>query len=160
MLVLAAKIHHHADALRKFTHAGDATVNFYAAAALGRKAALDREALRVVRPVKQTRFDAGNRLALAHRRRIRALAQNKLERREQRSLAGAGLTGQDSQAGTRHQRRLANECNVRNLQFIDHDGLRRIRGSPSYRSSRGRNPAAAHRRDRDAQPRSRPYHRR
>ena len=160
MLVLAAQIHHHTDALRKLAHTGDAAVNLHAAAALGRKAALDREALRVVRPVKESRLDARQRLTLAHRRGIRALAQNKFEGREQRGLAGTGLAGQDSQAGTRHQRRLANECNVRNLQLIDHDALRRTHGSPSYRSSRGRNPAAAHHRDRDAQPRSRPCHRR
>ena len=160
VLVLAAQIHHQTNALRKLAHTGDAAVNLHAAAALGRKAALDREAFRVVRAVKQPRLDARQRLALAHRRRIRALTQNKLERREQRSLAGAGLTGQDSQAGTRHQRRLANECNVRNLQLIDHDGLRRIRGSPSYRSSRGRNPAAAHHRAHDAPPRSQRCHHR
>ena len=160
VLVLTAKIHHHADALRKLTHAGDAAVNFYAAAALGRKATLYGEPLRVVRTVEQARLDARQRLALAHRRRIRALAQNKLEGREQRGLTGAGLAGQDSQARTRNQRRLANECNVGNLQLIDHDALRRTRGSPSCRSSRGRNPAAAHRRDRDARPRSQPCHRR
>ena len=158
MLVLAAQIHHHANALRKLAHTGDATVNLHAAAALGRKAALHGETLRVVWTVEQPRLDARQRLALTHRRRIRALAQNKLEGREQRGLAGAGLAGQDSQAGTRQQRRLANERNVGNLQLIDHDGLRRIRGSPSYKSSRGRNPAATHLRARDAQPRSRPYH--
>ena len=155
MLVLAAQIHHHADALRKLAHAGDAAVNLDAAAALGGKAALDREAFRVVRAVKQARLDARQRLALAHRRRIRALTQNKLEGREQR-----GLAGQDSQAGTRHQRRLANECNVRNLQLIDHGGLRRIRGSPSCKNSRGRSRAAAHRRGLGARPRSRPCRRR
>ena len=160
MLVLAAQIHHHADALGKLAHAGDASVNFYAAAALGRKAALHDEAIRVVRAVEQARLDAGKRLALANRRRIGALAQNKLERRKQRGLASTGLTGQDGQAGTRHQRRLANECNVGNLQLIDHDALHRTRDSPSYRSSRDRNPAAAHRRDRDARPRSRPCRRR
>ena len=160
MLELAAQIHHHADALRKLAHAGDAAVNLDAAAALGGKAALDREAFRVVRAVKQARLDARQRLALAHRRRIRALTQNKIEGREQRGLAGAGLAGQDSQTGTRHQRRLANECNVRNLQLIDHDGLRRKRGSPSYRSSRGHNRAAAHLRARGAQPRSQRCHRR
>ena len=160
MLVLAAQIHHHAGALRKLAHTGDAPVNLHAAAALGRKAALHGKTLRVVRPVEESCLDARERLALAHRRRIRALAQNKFEGREQRGLAGTGLAGQDSQAGTRHQRRLANECNVRNLQLIDHDALRRTHGSPSYRSSRGRNPAAAHHRDRDAQPRSRPCHRR
>ena len=154
MLVLAAQIHHHTDALRKLAHTGDAAVNLHAAATLGRKAALDREAFRVVRAVKQPRLDARQCLVLAHRRRIRALTQNKLEGREQRGLAGAGLAGQDSQTGTRHQRRLANECNVRNLQLIDHDGLRRKRGSPSYRSSRGRNRGAAHLRARGAQPRS------
>ena len=95
VLVLTAKIHHHADALRKLTHAGDATVNFYAAAALGRKATLYGEPLRVVWTVEQARLDARQRLALAHRRRIRALAQNKLEGREQRGLAGAGLAGQN-----------------------------------------------------------------
>ena len=95
VLVLTAKIHHHADALRKLTHAGDAAVNFYAAAALGRKATLYGEPLRVVRTVEQARLDARQRLALAHRRRIRALAQNKLEGREQRGLAGAGLAGQN-----------------------------------------------------------------
>ena len=95
VLVLTAKIHHHADALRKLTHAGDAAVNFYAAAALGRKATLYGEPLRVVRTVEQARLDAGKRLALAYRRRIRAFAQNKLERREQRGLAGAGLAGQN-----------------------------------------------------------------
>ena len=160
MLVLAAQIHHHADALRKLAHTGDAAVNLHAAAALGRKAALDGKTLRVVRPVEESCLDARERLALAHRRRIRALAQNKFEGREQRGLAGTGLAGQDSQAGTRHQRRLANKCNVRNLQLIDHDGLRRIRGSPSYRSSRGRNPAAAHHRAHDAPPRSQRCHRR
>ncbi len=82
MLVLTAQVHHHADALRKLAHAGDAAVYFYAAAALGRKAALYGKALRVVRSVEQARLDAGKRLALAHRRRIRALAQNELERRE------------------------------------------------------------------------------
>ena len=95
MLVLTAKIHHHADALRKFAHAGDAAVNFYAAAALGRKAALHGDALRVVRAIKQTRLDAGKCLALAHRRRIRALAQNELECREQRGLTGAGFSSQN-----------------------------------------------------------------
>ena len=75
--------------------AGDAAVNFYAAAALGRKATLYGEPLRVVRTVEQARLDARQRLALAHRRRIRALAQNKLEGREQRGLAGAGLAGQN-----------------------------------------------------------------
>ena len=160
VLVLAAQIHHHANALRKLAHTGNAPVNLHAAAALGGKAALYGEPFRVVRPVEESCLDARERLALAHRRRIRALAQNKFEGREQRGLAGTGLAGQDSQAGTRHQRRLANECNVRNLQLIDHDALRRTHGSPSYRSSRGRNPAAAHRRDRDAQPRSRPCHRR
>ena len=160
VLVLATQIHHHANTLRKLAHTGNAAVNLHAAATLGRKAALDREAFRVVRPVKQARLDARQRLALAHRRRIRALAQNKLEGREQRGLAGTGLAGQDSQAGTRHQRRLAYECNVRNLQLIDHDGLRRKRGSPSYRSSRGRNRAAAHLRARGAQPRSQRCHRR
>ena len=95
VLVLAAKILHHADTLRKFAHAGDAAVNFYAAAALGRKTALHGEALRVVRTVKQARLDAGKRLARAHRRRIRALAQNELERREQRGLTGAGFSGQN-----------------------------------------------------------------
>ena len=160
VLVLAAQIHHHTNALRKLAYTGDAAVNLHAAAALGRKAALDREAFRVVRAVKQPRLDARQRLALAHRRRIRALTQNKLEGREQRGLAGAGLAGQDSQTGTRHQRRLANECNVGNLQLIDHDGLRRKRGSPSYRSSRGRNRGAAHLRARGAQPRSQRCHRR
>ena len=160
VLVLAAQIHHHANALRKLAHAGDAAVNFYAAAALGRKATLYGEPLRVVRTVEQACLDARLRLALAHRRRIRALAQYELKRREQRGLAGTGLAGQDSQAGTRHQRRLTNECDVRNLKLIDHDALRRTRGSPSYRSSRGRNPAAAHRRDRDARPRSRRCRRR
>ena len=58
VLVLAAKIHHHANALRKLAHTGDAAVNLHAAAALGRKAALDREALRVVRAVKQACLDA------------------------------------------------------------------------------------------------------
>ena len=95
VLVLAAQIHHHTDALRKLTHAGDAAVNLHAAAALGRKAALDREAFRVVRAVKQPCLDARERLALAHRRRIRALAQNELERREQRGLTGAGFSGQN-----------------------------------------------------------------
>ena len=160
VLVLTAQIHHHADALRKLAHAGDAAVNPHAAAALGRKAALDREALRVVRAVKQACLDARQRLALAHRRRIRTLAQNKLKGREQRGLAGAGLACQDSQAGTRHQRRLTNECNVRNLQLIDHDGLRRIRGSPSCKNSRGRSRAAAHRLGLGARPRSRPCRRR
>ena len=95
VLVLTAKIHHDADALRKLTHAGDAAVNFYATAAFGRKATLYGEPLRVVRTVEQARLDARQRLALAHRRRIRALAQNKLEGREQRGLAGAGLAGQN-----------------------------------------------------------------
>ena len=95
VLVLATKIHHHANALRKFAHAGNAAVNFDAAATLGRKAALHGEALRVVRTVKQTRLDAGKRLALAHRRRIRTLTQNKLERREQRGLTGAGFSSQN-----------------------------------------------------------------
>ena len=160
MFMLAAKIHHHANALRKLAHAGDAAVNLHSATALGRKAALHGKTLRVVWTVEQPRLDARQRLALAHRRRIRALTQNKLEGREQRGLAGAGLAGQDSQAGTRHQRRLANECNVRNLQLIDHDGLRRIRGSPSYRSSRDRNRAVAHLRARGARPRSQRCHRR
>ena len=160
VLVLAAQIHHHANALRKLAHTGDAPVNLHAAAALGGKAALYGEPFRVVRPVEESCLDARERLALAHRRRIRALAQNKFEGREQRGLASTGLAGQDSQAGTRHQRRLANECNVRNLQLIDHDALRRTHGSPSYRSSRGRNPAAAHRRDRDAPPRSQRCHHR
>ena len=96
MLVLAAQIHHHADALGKLAHAGDAAVNLDAAAALGRKAALHGEALRVVRAIEQARLDARKRLALAHGRRIRALAQNELKRREQCCLAGAGLAGQDS----------------------------------------------------------------
>ena len=160
VLVLAAQIHHHTNALRKLAHTCDAAVNLHSAAALGRKAALHGKTLRVVWTVEQPRLDARQRLALAHRRRIRALAQNKLESREQRGLAGAGLAGQDSQAGTRNQRRLANERNVRNLQLIDHDALRRTRGSPSYRSSRGRNPAAAHLRDRGARPRSQRCHRR
>ena len=160
VLVLAAQIHHHANALRKLAHAGDAAVNLHAAAALGRKTALHGEPFRVVRPVEESCLDARERLALAHRRRIRALAQNKLKSREQRGLASAGLAGQDSQAGTRHQRRLANECNVRNLQLIDHDGLRRKRDSPSYRSSRGRNRGAAHLRARGARPRCQRYHRR
>lgn len=95
VLVLAAQIHHHANALRKLAHAGDAAVNLHAAAALGRKAALDREAFRVVRPVEESRLDARQHLALAHRRRIRALTQNKLEGREQRGLAGAGFSGQN-----------------------------------------------------------------
>ena len=95
VLVLAAQIHHHTNALRKLAHTGDAAVNLHAAAALGRKAALDREAFRVVRAVKQPRLDARQRLALAHRRRIRALTQNKLEGREQRGLAGAGFSGQN-----------------------------------------------------------------
>ena len=82
VLVLAAKIHHHADALRKLAHASDAAVNFNAAAALGRKAALYGETLRVVRAVEQARLDSGKRLALANRRRIRAPAQNELEGRE------------------------------------------------------------------------------
>ena len=68
MFMLTAKVHHHTHALRKLTHAGDAAVNFYPAAALGRKAALHREAFRVVRTVEQTRLDARQRLALAHRR--------------------------------------------------------------------------------------------
>ena len=76
VLVLAAQIHHHADALRKLAHTGDTAVNLDAAAALGGKAALDREAFRVVRAVKQARLDARQCLALAHRRRIRTLAQN------------------------------------------------------------------------------------
>ena len=95
MFMLAAQIHHHADALGKLAHAGDAAVNLDAAATLGRKAALHGKALRVVRAVEQARLDARQRLALAHRRRIRALAQNKLEGREQRGLAGAGLAGQN-----------------------------------------------------------------
>gem|GEM_PF-7030382 len=95
MFMLAAQIHHHADALGKLAHAGNATVNLHAAAALGRKATLYGEPLRVVRTVEQARLDARQRLALAHRRRIRALAQNKLEGREQRGLAGAGLAGQN-----------------------------------------------------------------
>ena len=160
VLVLAAQIHHHTNALRKLAYTGDAAVNLHAAAALGRKAALDREAFRVVRAVKQPRLDARQRLALAHRRRIRALTQNKLERRKQRGLASTGLTGQDGQAGTRHQRRLANECNVGNLQLIDHDALRRTHGSPSYRNSRDRNQEAAHLRARGAPPRSQRCHRR
>ena len=95
MFMLAAQIHHHANALRKLAHAGDTAVNFYAAAALGRKAALHGEALRVVRTVKQTRLDAGKRLALANRRRIGALAQNELECREQCGLTSTGLAGQN-----------------------------------------------------------------
>ena len=95
VLVLAAQIHHHANALRKLAHAGDAAVNLHAAAALGRKAALDREALRVVWTVEQPRLNASKRLALAHRRRIRTLAQNKLESREQRGLTGAGFSSQN-----------------------------------------------------------------
>ena len=67
VLVLAAQIHHHADALRKLAHTGNAAVNLHAAAALGRKAALDREALRVVRPVEESRLNARQRLTLAHR---------------------------------------------------------------------------------------------
>ena len=67
VLVLAAQIHHHANALRKLAHTGDAAVNLHAAAALGRKAALDREALRVVRPVEESRLNARQRLTLAHR---------------------------------------------------------------------------------------------
>ena len=160
VLMLAAQIHHHADALGKLAHAGDAAIDPDATAAFGRKAALHGETLRVVRAIEQARLDAGKLLSLAHRRRICTLAQYELERRKQSGLAGTGLAGQDSQAGTRHQRRLTNECNVRNLQLIDHDALRRTRGSPSYRSSRGRNPAAAHRRDRDARPRSRRCHHR
>ena len=158
--MLAAQIHHHADALGKLAHAGNATINLDAAAALGRKAALHGEALLVVRAIEQARLDARKRLALAHGRRIGAFAQNELKRREQRSLAGAGLAGQDSQAGTRHQRRLANERDVGNLQLIDHDELRRTRGLPSCRSSQGHSRAAAHRRDRGARPRSRRCHRR
>ena len=95
MLMLSAQIHHHANALRKLAHTGDAAVNLHAAAALGRKAALNREALRVVRAVKQACLDARQRLALAHRRRIRTLAQNKLEGREQRGLTGAGFSSQN-----------------------------------------------------------------
>ena len=95
VLVLTAKIHHHADALGKLAHAGDAAVNLDAAATLGRKAALNGEALRVVRAVEQARLDASERLALAHRRRIRALAQNELERREQCGLTGTGFSGQN-----------------------------------------------------------------
>ena len=95
VLVLAAQIHHHANALRKLAHTGDAAVNLHAAAALGRKAALNREALRVVRAVKQACLNARQRLALAHRRRIRTLAQNKLEGREQRGLTGAGFSSQN-----------------------------------------------------------------
>ena len=95
MLVLAAKIHHHADALGKLAHAGDAAVNLDAAAALGRKAALHGEALRVVRAIEQASLDARKRLALAHGRRIGTLAQNKLKRREQRGLAGASLASQN-----------------------------------------------------------------
>ena len=95
MFMLAAQIHHHADALRKLAHAGDTAVNFYATAAFGRKTAPHGEALCVVRAVKQARLDAGKCLTLAHRRRIRALAQNELERREQRGLTGAGFSGQN-----------------------------------------------------------------
>ena len=95
VLVLAAQIHHHANALRKLAHAGDAAVNLHAAAALGRKATLDRETLRVVWTVEQPRLNASKRLALAHRRRIRTLAQNKLEGREQRGLTGAGFSSQN-----------------------------------------------------------------
>ena len=95
VLVLAAQVHHHADALRKLAHAGDAAVNFYAAAALGRKTAQHGETLRVERAVEQARLDAGKRLALAHGRRIRAFAQNELKRREQRSLAGTSLASQN-----------------------------------------------------------------
>ena len=160
VLVLTAQVHHHAHALRKLTHAGNTAIDLHAAAALGRKATLHGETLGVVRAVEQASLDARQRLALTHRRRIGALAQNELERREQRGLAGTGLAGQDGQAGTRHQRRLANECNVGDLQLIDHDELRRIRGSPSCRSSRGRSRAAAHRQDRGAQPRSRRCRRR
>ena len=95
MLVLTAQVHHHAHALRKLAHAGDATIDLHAAAALGRKAALHGETLGVVRAVEQTSLDARQCLALAHRRRIRAFAQNELEGRQQRGLAGTGLTGQD-----------------------------------------------------------------
>ena len=66
MLVLTAQVHHHTHALRKLTHAGDAAINLYTAAALGRKAALHGEALRVVRAIEESRLDAGKRLALAH----------------------------------------------------------------------------------------------
>ena len=95
VLVLAAQVHHHADALRKLAHAGDAAVYFYAAATLGRKAAQYGETLRVMWTVEQARLDAGKRLALAHGRRICTLAQNELESREQRSLAGASLASQN-----------------------------------------------------------------
>ena len=95
MFMLAAQIHHHADALGKLANAGDAAVNLDAAATLGRKAALNGEALRVVRAVEQARLDAGKRLALAHGRRICAFAQDELKRRKQRGLAGASLASQN-----------------------------------------------------------------
>ena len=95
VLVLTAQVHHHAHALRKLTHAGNTAIDLHAAAALGRKATLHGETLGVVRAVEQASLDARQRLALTHRRRIGALAQNELERREQRGLAGTRLTGQD-----------------------------------------------------------------
>ena len=95
MFVLTAQVHHHTHALRKFANAGDTAINLHAAAALGRKAALHGEALGVVRAIEQASLDARQCLALAHRRRIRAFAQNELEGRQQRGLAGTGLTGQD-----------------------------------------------------------------
>ena len=58
VLVLAAQIHHHANALRKLAHTGDASVNLHSAAALGRKTALHDEASVSVRAVKQARLDA------------------------------------------------------------------------------------------------------
>lgn len=95
MFMLAAQIHHHADALGKLAHAGNATVNLHAAAALGRKAALHGEALRVARAIEQARLDARKRLALTHGRRIRALAQDELKRRKQRGLTGTSLASQN-----------------------------------------------------------------
>lgn len=93
VLMLAAQIHHHADALGKLAHAGDAAIDPDATAAFGRKAALHGETLRVVRAIEQARLDAGKLLSLAHRRRICTLAQYELERRKQSGLTGTSLAG-------------------------------------------------------------------
>jgi hypothetical protein len=109
VLVLTVQVDHTADHRRQHRDRGHLTVDAAPGPALGAHPALYEHIAAVEREVP---LDQSLGRSLADHRRVRPLAEQKLERFNEDRLAGARLTGEHGQAGAELQPDVLNECEV------------------------------------------------
>ncbi len=120
MLVLAAQIHALPHRLRKLLQRGQRTVDRGARTTLGGDTAGGHHAVFVGAFQEEAAFHLQFRRALAHQAGFRALADEQLQRVQQRRFARARFARDDGKARCGGKRGLGNQGNVLDMHLVDH----------------------------------------